>query len=76
MKTTDRRVMPRVRVQFQTMFSDSTQLEGNGIMFDVSMGGCRIESSVTVEPRMSLELRIFHAPDIEFQPLEFSTCRN
>ncbi len=42
-KTTDRRVMPRVRVQFQTMFSDSTQLEGIGIMFDVSMGAqcCR-----------------------------------
>jgi PilZ domain len=64
MNITDRRVTPRLRVQLQTMFSDSTQLKGIGIMHDVSMGGCRIESPVTVEPGMSLELRIFHAPDI------------
>jgi len=66
MKTRDRRVTPRLRVQFHTMFSDSTKLEAIGIMLDVSMGGCRIESPVSVEPGMSLELRIFYAPDIEW----------
>jgi hypothetical protein len=34
-------------------------------MLDLSMGGCRIESPVTVEPGVSLELRIY-APDIEW----------
>ena len=34
-------------------------------MLDLSAGGCRIESPVTVEPGMSLELRIY-APDIEW----------
>lgn len=59
MKTTDRRATPRFRVQFQTTFSDAMKLEGTGILLDLSMGGCRIESPVTVEPGLSLELRIY-----------------
>jgi hypothetical protein len=65
MKTTDRRATPRLRVQFRTTFSASSTLEGTGIMLDLSTGGCRIESPVTVEPGVSLELRIY-APDIEW----------
>lgn len=65
MKTTDRRMTPRLRVQFRTTFSASSKLEGTGIMLDLSTGGCRIESPVTVEPGVSLELRIF-APDVEW----------
>jgi len=65
MKTTDRRATPRLRVQFRTTFSTSSTLEGTGIMLDLSSGGCRIESPVTVEPGVSLELRIY-APDIEW----------
>ena len=34
-------------------------------MLDLSMGGCRIESLVNVEPGLSLELRIF-VPDLEW----------
>lgn len=65
MKTTDRRTTPRLRVQFRTTFSTSSKLEGMGIMLDLSTGGCRIESPVTVEPGVSLELRIY-APDVEW----------
>lgn len=65
MKTVDRRATPRLRVQFRTTFSASSTLEGTGIMLDLSTGGCRIESPVTVEPGMSLELRIY-APDFEW----------
>ncbi len=65
LKTEDRRVTPRLHVQFRTAFSSSSTLEGTGIMLDLSTGGCRIESPVTVEPGMSLELRIY-APDIEW----------
>ena len=65
MKTTDRRATPRLRVQFRTTFSTSSTLEGTGIMLDLSSGGCRIESPVTVEAGVSLELRIY-APDIEW----------
>ena len=65
MKTEDRRAMPRLRAQFRTTFSDSTKLEGAGVMLDLSTGGCRIESPVIVEPGLSLELRI-HAPDLDW----------
>ena len=65
MRTEDRRATPRLRVQFRTTFSGSMKLEGAGNILDLSMGGCRIESPVTVEPGVSLELRIY-APDIEW----------
>jgi len=65
MRTEDRRAMPGLRVQFRTTFSGSMKLEGAGNILDLSMGGCRIESPVTVEPGASLELRIY-APDIEW----------
>ena len=65
MRTPERRATPRFRVQFRTTFSGSTMLEGTGVMLDLSTGGCRIESPVTVEPGVSMELRIY-APDIEW----------
>ena len=65
MKTIDRRATPRLRVQFHTTFSASSGLEGTGIMLDLSTGGCRIVSPVTVEPGLSLELRIY-APSMEW----------
>ena len=65
MKTEDRRATPRLHVQFRSTFSASSTLEGTGILLDLSAGGCRIESSVTTEPGVSLELRIY-VPDIEW----------
>ncbi|HKQ34010.1 MAG TPA: PilZ domain-containing protein [Nitrospiraceae bacterium] len=65
LKTEDRRTTPRLRVQFRTTFSGSPTLEGTGLMLDLSSGGCRIESPVTVEAGMSLELRI-NVPDLEW----------
>src|ERR1700704_6066072 len=63
MKTNDRRTIPRLHVQFRTTFLGASPLEGTGLMLDLSMGGCRIQSRVIVEPGASLELRV-HAPDI------------
>jgi hypothetical protein len=65
MRTEERRAMPRLRVQFRTTFSDSTKLEGAGIVLDLSTGGCRIESPSIMVPGFSLELRI-HVPDLEW----------
>jgi hypothetical protein len=65
MKTEDRRATPRLRVQFRTTFSASAKLEGVGSMLDLSTDGCRNESPVTVEPGVSLALRIY-APNIEW----------
>ena len=57
--------MPRLRVQFRTTFSDSTKLEGIGVMLDLSMGGCRLESPISVVPGFSLELRIY-VPNLDW----------
>ena len=65
MQMVDRRATPRLRVQFRSTFSDSTKLEGSGYLLDLSTGGGRIESQVTVEPGVSLELRIY-VPNLEW----------
>ena len=56
--------MPRLRVQFRTTFAGASNLEGAGNMLDLSPGGCRIESPVTLVPGFSVELRI-HVPDLD-----------
>jgi hypothetical protein len=63
MNMEDRRAMPRLRVQFRTTFADAS-LEGSGLMHDLSLGGCRIESPIPVVPGFSLELHI-HLPHLE-----------
>jgi len=63
--TEDRRATPRFRVQFRTTFSAFSKLEGTGIMLDLSLGGCRIESLLSLDPSVSLELRIY-VPDIDW----------
>ena len=65
MKTVDRRATPRLRVQFRTTFSNSSNKEGTGIMLDLSSGGCRVESPFPLEPGLLLELRIY-APNVEW----------
>ena len=65
MKTVDRRATPRLRVQFRTTFLSSMNMEGMGVMLDLSSGGCRIESPVPMEPSLLLELRIY-APNVEW----------
>jgi len=59
MKVEDRRATPRFRVQFHTTVSGSTEPEGTGILFDLSRGGCRLESPLLILPGLSLELRIY-----------------
>lgn len=59
MKMGDRRSTPRFRVQFRTTIFGYTQLEGAGIILDLSAGGCRLESPHTLEPGLLLELRIY-----------------
>ena len=63
MNMSNRRAMPRLRMQFPTPFSVSSTLQGLGVLLDLSIGGCRIESRATVEPGISLGLHIY-APDL------------
>lgn len=61
----DRRISPRFRVQFRTTFFGPTALEGNGTVLDLSLGGCRVESTTPLSPSLSVELRI-HVPDLDW----------
>ncbi len=65
MKSQDRRTTPRFKVQFRTTFSTAPKLDGTGMILDLSAGGCRVESEVSLTPGLSLELRIY-APDLEW----------
>lgn len=65
MKSQDRRITPRFRVQFRTTFSSAPMLDGTGTILDLSAGGCRVESALSLTPGVALELRIY-APGLEW----------
>jgi len=64
MKGANRRATARLRVQFRTTFSRIDDVEGAGVVLDLSTGGCRIESSVPVQYGMTMVLSIY-VPDVE-----------
>ncbi len=56
----DKRKFARVQVQFRSHFSSKGQMiAGDGDLKDLSQGGCRISSSVTVPNGTQLELCIY-----------------
>ncbi len=62
------RAMPRFHVQFRTVVfgtGTGTVVEGTGTILDLSVGGCRIEAPIAVEPNLLLELRIY-IPDLDW----------
>ena len=59
-ETSDRRTVPRFRVQFRTLVSvNGRAIETRGTILDLSLGGCRVEAPLVVEPSILLELRIY-----------------
>jgi len=58
MRIEQRRGSRRFRVHFPTMVSDQTKRHGKGIMLDLALGGCRLESPWTTAPGITLELRV------------------
>jgi len=60
----------RFHVQFRSSFSSIGLVGGEGIVVDLSIRGCRIESPTDVQPGVSLEVRIAaieHEPPIQIQ---------
>lgn len=56
----DKRKHRRAQVQFRSHFSSSGQMiAGDGQLKDLSVGGCRIQSPVTVPTGTKLELCIY-----------------
>jgi hypothetical protein len=65
LKAQDRRITPRVRVQFRTTFCAAPTLDSTGTLLDLSAGGCRVESAASLTSGLALELRIY-APDLDW----------
>jgi hypothetical protein len=65
MKVEKRLGIRRFRVQFPTTVSDHRNHDGLGLMLDLSLGGCRLESQWTMTPGITLELRI-QVPGLEW----------
>jgi len=47
-----------MRVRFRTSFSAPEMAAGEGLIQDLSLGGCRIETSIRIHPGTELEMRI------------------
>jgi len=54
----DRRRQPRVLVRYLGTFSTMQRASGEGIVLDLSLGGCRVESSRDVQLGTELALSI------------------
>lgn len=54
----------RFRVEFRTAFSGE-HIEGEGKVLDLSMGGCKVESDMSVGKDIVLALRV-HAPQFDY----------
>ncbi|HEY6260426.1 MAG TPA: PilZ domain-containing protein [Nitrospiraceae bacterium] len=48
----------RLHVKFRSSFSSIGMVGGEGVLVDLSIRGCRIESPTDVQPGVSLEVRI------------------
>jgi len=55
---------PRLRVRFRTSFSAPEMAAGEGFVKDISLGGCRVETSIQVHLGTELELRIAVPPGL------------
>ncbi|MGH7205313.1 MAG: PilZ domain-containing protein [Nitrospiraceae bacterium] len=58
------RKFPRFRVQFRSTFTGH-QIEGEGKAIDLSQGGCRIESDLSIPASTTLELRLY-VPELDW----------
>ena len=65
MKVEKRRGIRRFCVQFPTTVLDRTKPEGIGLMLDLSLGGCRLESQGSLTLGRTVELRV-QVPGLEW----------
>ena len=73
MKVEKRQGIRRFRVQFPTTVLDHTMHDGLGLMLDLSLGGCRLESQWTLTPGITVELKA-QVPGLEW-PLVIDGAR-
>ena len=60
----DLRKFTRFPVRFQSSFRSSYLVAGEGVIVDLSLGGCRVSCSTPVPSGTQMEMRV-HLPDQE-----------
>jgi hypothetical protein len=60
----ERRKHPRFLVRFRSTFSSVNRVVGEGVVCDLSIRGCKIESDTTVSPGTDLKLRLY-VPEVD-----------
>jgi len=71
--STEKRKHPRFPVQFRSSFSSVNLVGGEGMLLDLSVRGCRVESKTPVQPGTELRLQIHLSQDSV--PLEIAVAR-
>ena len=74
----EQRTNLRFRAQFRSSFSSVALVGGEGILLDLSVRGCRIESPIDVKPGSALEVRIEiceREPPIQIQAAVVRWCQ-
>ena len=69
----EKRKYPRFPVQFRSSFSSVNVVGGEGLLHDLSVRGCQIESGTSVQP--GTELRLLIHVSQEGDPLEIAVAR-
>ena len=69
----EKRKHPRFPVQFRSSFSSVNLVGGEGLLLDLSVRGCQIESGTPVQPGTELRLQIHVFQDGD--PLEIAVAR-
>jgi len=59
----EKRQHPRFPARFQSSFTSVNRLSGDGEVVDLSLRGCRLESSQSIRPGSTISLRIHVLPD-------------
>ena len=70
---TEKRKHPRFPVQFRSSFSSVNLVGGEGLLLDLSVRGCRVDSQTPVRPGTELRLQIHLFQDST--PLEIAVAR-
>ncbi len=68
----ERRKHQRFPVQFRSLFSSVNMVSGEGMVLDLSVRGCRVNSATVVRPGTNLMLRL-SIPDFE-PPIEIAVA--
>ncbi|GKS58784.1 hypothetical protein YTPLAS18_23110 [Nitrospira sp.] len=63
MRTQEQRTTARFSVRFRSSFTSTNVIGGEGSVVDVSIRGCRIETTVQVHTGTVLELRLYLSKD-------------